>query len=120
VWICKSQLGDIQLNIDIIRYLLALLKEISYLFTNLPKILLDTLGSVSLIDFTIFRQIFNSVLSLLFLDEFNWIWVAFIKINGLGNQVTHLIGLQSIIILQDLCLGFLSSECVTNETKLKV
>jgi hypothetical protein len=54
VRVSKSQLGDIKLHINLIWDLLALLKEMSNLFSYLPEIFLDTLKSITLIDFAVF------------------------------------------------------------------
>lgn len=118
--VSKSQLGDIKLYINLIWDLLALLKEISDLLTNLPEILLYTIGCIAFIDLAVFRKRLNAFLCRFLLGEFNRVRVVFIKVNGFGNQVTHLISLQAIVILKHLGLSLLSSEGIADEAKLKV
>jgi hypothetical protein len=54
VRVSKSQLSDVEFNVDLIWDLLALLKEIGDLLTYLPELFLDTLNCVSLNNFAIF------------------------------------------------------------------
>ena len=86
----------------------------------MPEVFLDTFGGVSFVDFAVFRKRLDVFLNRFFLGEFDRIGVAFIEVYCLRNQVTHLVSLQAVAILEHLGLCLLASEGIADKAELKV
>ena len=123
VGIGESKLGDVELDVDLIRDLLTLFEELRYLQAAQPEVFSYALQSVSVANFfTVIRHgwvLFNMLLHIFRGWLSDGLRVLLVIGEDLVHQITKLIGLEAELLSHLLGLGLLASEVVPNEAHFK-